>query len=87
MSEINQKIAELKKQMYDLEIEAETFQIKSRIVPMYSFYSKQKVYLIDEKLALEAYHKRTEARKINNQIKKLESKLKLKPENNSGFYF
>ena len=67
--------------MYDLEIETETFQIKSRIAPMYSFY------LIDEKLALEAYHKRTEARKINNQIKKLESKLKLKPENNSGFYF
>ena len=25
--------------MYDLEIEAETFQIKSRIVPMYSFYT------------------------------------------------
>ena len=66
--------------MYDLEIEAETFQIKSRIVSMYSFYSKQKVYLIDEKLALEAYHKRTEARKINNQIKKLESKLKEKPD-------
>ena len=39
MSEINQKIAELKKQMYDLEIEAETFQIKFRIVPMYSFYT------------------------------------------------
>lgn len=54
---------------------------------MYSFYSKQRIYLIDEKLALEAYHKRTEARKINNQIKKLESKLKEKPENNSGFYF
>ncbi len=80
MSEINQKIAELKKQMYDLEIEAETLQIKSRIAPMYSFYSKQRVYLIDEKLALEAYHKRTEARKINNQIKKLESKLKEKPD-------
>ena len=66
--------------MYDLEIEAETFQIKSRIVSMYSLYSKQKVYLIDEKLALEAYHKRTEARKINNQIKKLEAKLKEKPD-------
>ena len=47
---------------------------------MYSFYSKQRIYLIDEKLALEAYHKRTEARKINNQIKKLESKLKEKPD-------
>lgn len=80
MSEINQRIAELKKQMYDLEIEAETLQIKSRVIPMYSFYSKQRVYLIDEKLALEAYHKRTEARKINNQIKKLESKLKEKPD-------
>lgn len=80
MSEINQKIAELKKQMYDLEIEAETLQIKSRIAPMYSFYSKQRVYLIDEKLALEAYHKRAEARKINNQIKKLESNLKEKPD-------
>ena len=66
--------------MYDLEIEAETPQIKSRIAPMYSFYSKQRIYLIDEKLTLEAYHKRTEARKINNQIKKLESKLKEKPE-------
>lgn len=80
MFEINQRIAELKKQMYDLEIEAETLQIKSRVTPMYSFYSKQRVYLIDEKLALEAYHKRTEARKINNQIKKLESKLKEKPD-------
>lgn len=80
MSEINQRIAELKKQMYDLEIEAETLQIKSRVTHMYSFYSKQRVYLIDEKLALEAYHKRTEARKINNQIKKLESKLKEKPD-------
>lgn len=37
-------------------------------------------HFIDEKLALEAYYKRTEARKINNQIKKLESKLKEKPD-------
>ena len=80
MSDLNQIIAELKKQMYDLETEAETLQIKSRITPTYSFYSKQKVYLVDEKLALEAYHKRTEARKLNNQIKKLESKLKEKPD-------
>ena len=76
MSDIKQEILELKEKMYRLEDEAESLQIRSRTASRTSFYSGAKVYIDDEKMAIEAYRKRNEARKIFHMIKDLEKEIK-----------
>lgn len=72
---IKTKIINLKKQMYKLEDEAEQLDIKSSRQSHYSLFSKNKIFDDDINLEAIAIKKRSEARKIANQIRELQKLL------------